>query len=771
MKKSYKKIIPIILLPIFLLIIFAPLSVAHAETGPELLNKAAGAINFASDPMGYANSSLIEFFGQFLAFMAQLFDWAIHIQNFEDVKVVKDVWTIIRDFVNMFFILILIIIAFGTIFNIDKYSARTPGVISRFIIVAVLINFSLVIGVLIINISDSVALMFLNSMGNDITGNIANGLGLQDIIAKDPSSFNVAAAQNSGFGTMIAAFATNSLFLLIMIVILFFVFSAAAIFTLVRIPYLWGLLIVSPAIWALAIFPSTRSVWTKWWGQFMGWVLFLPTYLSVVFVVLAVLNSKQSITVALGSAQAPSSFGAFIVQNLFFYVLVIMALIYGLKMSLSLGHIAGTSAGNMMSSIDNKVTGYAKKGAKEAGGYLAAPVTDRYQGLKQGAGAWWNKKMTQPRQNKQNLRKARVASKWGDEKALNNEFSKQAEERFKNIKGDFDSGKITMEDAKKKMAGTKASDVEGFAYRRFLAENGELSSDELLTSVGHLKNMGPEAAGKLAEAVKAGGFKDIKPEDMIAMANGTGAFTDFKDSLPMRRVFASAIKGNKKALGKIDYDQLDGVIQTLSPNDRKDFMDQVAKVRPDLVGEYNRKRGEKEIAKMEAEGATADAIKEKQDKVGKIEYNTMKKAVSRTDDLAEMPVDVWERDDLKNILSDKLSDANLSSKAMEDYIETVTKKILESEDSDKKLAIFNKIATDAKKDRSARASTGGAPTAGGDTDDDTPSLILDKSGRPYKKSTVSYRENNIPRIDLADLEDESTDNILDLRNISDETAE
>src|SRR5262245_9032980 len=56
---------------------------------------------------------------------------------------VRDIWKIVRNLCNMFFILILIIMAFGTIFNIHGYTFRDMFI--HFLIAALLINFSLTI--------------------------------------------------------------------------------------------------------------------------------------------------------------------------------------------------------------------------------------------------------------------------------------------------------------------------------------------------------------------------------------------------------------------------------------------------------------------------------------------------------------------------------------------------------------------------------------------------------------------------------------------------
>lgn len=67
-------------------------------------------------------------------------------------------WTVTRDVTNLFFVFILLWIALATIFDVQEYSAK--NLLPRLIIVALLINFSLVIGSTVIKISNKLADVF-----------------------------------------------------------------------------------------------------------------------------------------------------------------------------------------------------------------------------------------------------------------------------------------------------------------------------------------------------------------------------------------------------------------------------------------------------------------------------------------------------------------------------------------------------------------------------------------------------------------------------------
>jgi len=65
---------------------------------------------------------------------------------------------------------------------------------------------------------------------------------------------------------------------------------AISIMLLIRYVYLTILLILSPIVWLLWIFPATQQHWKKWWSEFLRWTFFAPIMLFFVFLTLAVIN-------------------------------------------------------------------------------------------------------------------------------------------------------------------------------------------------------------------------------------------------------------------------------------------------------------------------------------------------------------------------------------------------------------------------------------------------------------------------------------------------
>ncbi len=85
-------------------------------------------------------------------------------------------WTVTRDFANIFFILILLFIAFSLVLDIEIGHANPKKMLTSVILVAILINFSFFATEVVIDISNSMALVFYNqiSVVNESGGAVNN---------------------------------------------------------------------------------------------------------------------------------------------------------------------------------------------------------------------------------------------------------------------------------------------------------------------------------------------------------------------------------------------------------------------------------------------------------------------------------------------------------------------------------------------------------------------------------------------------------------------
>lgn len=322
--KSHRLILAVILISFLSSTILA--STAHAQEAPILLS------------MAWALHTIRSFISSGINFTANGVNWVLS-QPINISGFVESMWNIIRGFANMFFILALIVMAFGTIFNVSGYNFRS--LIARFLIAALLINFSLVIGDLIIDWSQSLSNVFLQAIGD-----VGNGLGRNLFVSRAIENTNITWTQRLatylGADGAVRAYISTAIGDIIVLSMILFAMVVLFVTTLVRIPVLWVLLIISPVAWLTYILPTTRNISRMWWKQFIGWNLFLPIYLFFVYFAIFLLSQRATIF----SSSSEAAIFSFSIQDLVFYSLTAMILVGGAKFAMSGAMAAG--AGGVM---------------------------------------------------------------------------------------------------------------------------------------------------------------------------------------------------------------------------------------------------------------------------------------------------------------------------------------------------------------------------------------------------------------------------------------
>ena len=327
-------------LVILILGILMPTFNAHAAGIGDWFSIGAWSFWAVNQLFAFALSLIFTITGQLLALMVVMLGWVVNIRIYTNIPVIESSWKIMRDFANMLFIVTLIVMAYGTIFNLKGYDFKS--LIVKFLIAALLINFSLVIGGLIIDLTQVVNNTFLNAMG-DIAGHLGDGLNPAQIL---PSGTNINSSE------AIAGMLMGSIVTLVFSIFLLFTFlvSVAVPLTVafVRIPILWALLIVSPMAWLLSILPATRNVYNNWWKHFLAWNLFLPYYLFFLYFALYFLSKKDEVLAGLGQTFVYSPLVGLDPQSnftfglLFYYILIAIFLIGGTKVAMNAGRFSGT---------------------------------------------------------------------------------------------------------------------------------------------------------------------------------------------------------------------------------------------------------------------------------------------------------------------------------------------------------------------------------------------------------------------------------------------
>ena len=332
--------------------------------------RAISARSIALDMVKIVFQALLSIAQLFTGLCGQLFT-AILDFGFQNMEVVKAGWQISRDTVNMFFILALVVIAFATILRIETYGIKT--LLPKFIIIALLINFSFLICGIIIDATQIATKFFQSGIKNDDIGQaLIDATRVTVALKQEPMTISAAAGELNKDIRLILSMS----FTLIVIGIVGIMLLIGSILLFVRIGALWILMILAPFAWFLGVFPKFKGMNDKWWDNFLKYAFFAPIY--VFFLYLIIRLSQETIELKVLS-QTPDALKALTlgsmlggnIQLLFAYVFIVILSLAAPVVAMSMG-IHGASA----------VTGFAKGAFKGT-----AKMTGKWAGTRAGARA------------------------------------------------------------------------------------------------------------------------------------------------------------------------------------------------------------------------------------------------------------------------------------------------------------------------------------------------------------------------------------------------
>jgi len=184
-------------------------------------------------------------------------------------------WGIVRDFANMFIVLGFVVVGIATILRIREYEAQK--LLLPLILVALLINFSpLICGIII----DATNIMMSYFLGGTNVGGVATSSAVITTplansvmnVRVDQDLKNAEAALDINKYMSVAigtAIYTGVAAMVIFIFGILFLFRYVALMCLV---------ILSPLAFVCYVFSATKSIFDKWWNQFVQWAIIgVPT--------------------------------------------------------------------------------------------------------------------------------------------------------------------------------------------------------------------------------------------------------------------------------------------------------------------------------------------------------------------------------------------------------------------------------------------------------------------------------------------------------------
>ena len=327
----------------------------HVWAVPWYLNPA---VDLFSSLFGSLLKVLLQLANALLGWMTQAVGWAIgnpfNISytrpgiTAPDNFIIEIGWTLLRDLVNMGFILGLAYIGLSTAldFNISKGQFATNKTFFNLILIALLINFTPAICGAVVD------------MGNIMGSFFTQGTDFSTI----NEIFNRQESKLSADWTNILTEGTTLLNAVVLIAFGFFAALILGIYFILfcaRGPIIWILVIFSPVAFFAYIFDKTRKEFSKWWDMFIQWALMMPIILGFfLYLSQQILVRVNEIMNASGSS--PSGFINQIVP-------------YALPLGfLALGLFLGTS--KLMPAGGGALVGMAKTGGVAALGAAGAGV-------------------------------------------------------------------------------------------------------------------------------------------------------------------------------------------------------------------------------------------------------------------------------------------------------------------------------------------------------------------------------------------------------------
>jgi hypothetical protein len=229
-------------------------------------------------------SAIWEIIGILLAVAGLIFDRVVDPDIFTKIMNLSAItlgWKIVRDFLNIFFILVLLFSAFCTIFQVDKYNLKK--ILLTLVIMALLVNFSFPIARFIIDVSNITMYYFfsqIQGVGSQANGSMSTYLsGWSNVqYALIPKSESI-----TGSADLTKRLIASIIFLAIFTVTLLLM----AILLLIRILVLAIVVIFSPIGFAAKILPGKLSSYAdQWWDAlfkqaFFGTIMAFMLYLAV----------------------------------------------------------------------------------------------------------------------------------------------------------------------------------------------------------------------------------------------------------------------------------------------------------------------------------------------------------------------------------------------------------------------------------------------------------------------------------------------------------
>ena len=310
--------------------------------------------------------------------------WVSGYSDFVNSLPVVTGWVIVRDIANMFFIIVLLIVAFGTILGQEQYHYKK--LLPKLLLLAILVNFSRTIVGVFTDAAQVVMLTFVNGYSASAGGNFAQMFGITELLKADASCLQLTAGGALNVQTQTVGFLLAAILVTISVITVFVVLAVL----ILRVIMLWLLTILSPIAFLTGTFPQGQKYYAQWWKEFtdqavVGPMLAFFLWLSLVTAgggnAYTIINTSNAVQLDAAQSAPTGCTSAGTAPALASFIISIMMLLAGVQMSQQMG--------GAISGVAGRAKGFATKFAKSGfgaryawkyGGKQTAGFLDRQQG-------------------------------------------------------------------------------------------------------------------------------------------------------------------------------------------------------------------------------------------------------------------------------------------------------------------------------------------------------------------------------------------------------
>ncbi|MBI4433337.1 hypothetical protein HY632_01040, partial [Candidatus Uhrbacteria bacterium] len=322
--------------------------------------------------LGIFLSVVISFLGKLLLLVIYVLTLVAQYNSFVTSPAVSNGWVIVRDIANMFFIIALLVIAFGTILSIKEYQVQS--LLPKLVFGAIFINFSKTIAGIFIDLSQVAMMTFVNGFAAAAAGNFAQAFQIQQIVTITPMETA---------GTDILQVVMGYLLAFVLLAIALATCVVMTVILAYRVVMLWALVVLSPLPYLLNAIPQGKKYANEWWSEFGKYLTTGPVLAFFLWLALVTAGSGNVGTEFTGGdkvggseiARKEYSGGSAALgsvagepESLISFVIAISMLIAGLQ----IGAKTGAMGSKMLGNIVDKTKEYGTKTAKRVTGYRHA---------------------------------------------------------------------------------------------------------------------------------------------------------------------------------------------------------------------------------------------------------------------------------------------------------------------------------------------------------------------------------------------------------------